>query len=182
VVARTEQEVDNALQRADVDVISVEGDKAVMAYAASQVADESIENDPELMRELQALAAESLLRHGEQFRRSHPSVGENYRPDPSYRRAHSLSWALMTVTMLGLIVALGFLIYFERKGDSSVVNTLGKVNAWAVVAGIAVVLLYSVMRQAMKTGHKVELSWQVTSVASGRLVITKVQAPRRPRR
>jgi hypothetical protein len=50
---------------------------------------------------------------------------------------------------------------------------------WPAVAVIAILALWNLTSKAIRSGNNVDLSWQVTSYVSGRLVITRVGTPSR---
>jgi hypothetical protein len=180
VMVTTQEELDSAFGSADR--LIVEGDDALLSYAATKAAGEAgNEVQVELARETLAVAA------------------------PRKR-----GWVLPVIAGLVLVVGLlGAGIYFlvpfpeaaappehhyHRGADSggSIAGEPQEVGAegpsewapfmWPTVSVVAILALFLIARQAIAGGRNVEISWKVTEKVSGRVVITKVRTPARRQR
>jgi hypothetical protein len=179
VTVTTPEEFDSAF--ASADRVIVEGDDALLSYAATKAAgDASSDVRVELGRETVAVGAPR-------------------------RRGWVLPVLAAAVVVQGL---LGAGIYFiqprteaaaprphhlhheadaPREMAPAVETGAEEPSQWApfmwpAVSIVAILALFLIARQAIAGGRNVDISWKVTEKVSGRVVITKVRAPSRRQR
>jgi hypothetical protein len=190
VVKVTSQgELDSAF--ASADRLIVEGDDALLSYAATKAAgDGDSEVEVALSHDIMAVAAPS-------------------------RRGRALSIAAAVMLLVGLLGAGAyFFVPFPEAAAPQVHHhyhsadigagrapaSEGHVPAegpvavgaegpsewapflWPAVSVVAILALFLTARQAIAGGRNVEISWRVTEKVSGRMVITKVRTPARRQR
>lgn len=176
VTVTNQEELDSAF--ASADRLIVEGDDALLSYAATKAAG-GTGNDVKV-----ELAA-----------------------DTRAPRRRSLPTVVVVLALAVVLIAAGvyfFVPFLEAAAPTAPhlhhkLETLGggheqpvEVGAegpsqwapflWPVVSIVAIVALFLIARQAIAGGRNVEISWKVTEKVSGRVVITKVRTPVRRQR
>jgi hypothetical protein len=177
VKVTTPEELDSAF--ASADRLIVEGDDALLSYAATKAAG-GTGNEVKVQ-----LAADA----------------------PAPRRGKGLPVVIIVVLVAIVLIAAGiyFFVPFPEAAAPTVPHYHHKLETlrggheqpievgvegpsewapflWPAVSIIAITALFFIARQAIAGGRNVEISWKVTEKVSGRVVITKVRTPVRRQR
>ena len=153
VIATSRQQVHSALKTSNADRIVVQGDDELLKYAEAKISVGSLRTSPARMR---------------------------LRPWMKWSLAAAALAAVLYVGWYGWRIYQMYRllksfdhIQLHALPQSSIIETA----IWAGVVVIAIIALYLLIREAMRAGNNVEVSWEVTEKVKGKLVITKVTTP-----
>jgi hypothetical protein len=172
VVARTREEVEKALETGKADEVVVEGDEELLRFAELWVDEKREHVQPEAKPWVptwppQVPWEDKYVHH------EHAEMNAR-RPRPI--------WIVLAAGAIAMLVVITAMAFQPVTVLGSFIERWGGTLIWAIVALVAIMVIYLMVGQAMNTGHKVELSWRVSAVGSGKLVIVKNQPVRKKRR